>query len=157
VAEIKAVDPVEVCAKYGDEPSALIEILHDIQAASGAVSEPDLRAVAETLNLSRAEVHGVMSFYHDFRREPAGHTVIRICRAESCQAMGAFDLIKTICERHGIELGQTSSDGVTVQAVYCLGNCALSPAASVNGTLIGRADDEAIIRATTKSISEARP
>ena len=108
------------------------------------MSEPDLRVVADRLNLSRAEVHGVMSFYHDFRREPAGRTVIRICRAESCQAMGAFELIKTICGRHGIELGQTSSDGVTVEAVYCLGNCALSPAASVNGALIGRADGEAI-------------
>jgi formate dehydrogenase subunit gamma len=132
---------IAVCAAYGNAASELIEILHDIQDEAGFVAEETLPAIAKALNLSRAEVHGVMSFYHDFRRTPAGRVKVQLCRAESCQSRGASALIEAFCARHDIALGQTSRDGaLTVEAVYCLGNCALSPAAMVNGRLVGRAD-----------------
>lgn len=132
---------VAVCAAHGNAASELIEIFHDIQDEAGCVAEATLPAIAKALNLSRAEVHGVMSFYHDFRRTPAGRVRVQLCRAESCQSRGASALIEAFCARHDIELGQTSRDGMlTVEAVYCLGNCALSPAAMVNGRLVGRAD-----------------
>ena len=140
MADVTTQDPAGIATRYGDEPSALIEILHDLQAEAGAISEGDLRIIAERLNLSRAEVHGVMSFYHDFRRDPAGATVIKVCRAEACQAMGAARLVTEICARYGVDLGATSDAGITVEPVYCLGNCALSPAATVDGELVGRAD-----------------
>lgn len=130
-----------VCAAHDDLPSELIEILHDIQDEAGFVAEETLPAIGRALNLSRAEVHGVMSFYHDFRRAPAGRVRVQLCRAESCQSRGASALIEAFCARHDIALGQTSRDGMlTVEAVYCLGNCALSPAAMVNGRLVGRVD-----------------
>jgi len=132
---------IAVCAAHGDAASELIEILHDIQDETGFVAEETLPAIARALNLSRAEVHGVMSFYHDFRRAPAGRVKVQLCRAESCQSRGASALIEAFCSRHDIALGETSRDGMlTVEAVYCLGNCALSPAAMVNGRLVGRAD-----------------
>lgn len=132
---------IAVCAAHGNAASELIEILHDIQDEAGCVAEETLPAIAKALNLARAEVHGVMSFYHDFRRAPAGRVRVQLCRAESCQSRGASALIEDFCARHDVALGQTSRDGrLTVEAVYCLGNCALSPAAMVNGRLIGRAD-----------------
>lgn len=133
-----------ICARHGDAPAALIEILHDIQDALGHVPEAVLPAVAARLNLGRAEVHGVASFYHDFRSEPAGRVVVKLCRAEACHAMGAAALFADVCRRHGIEPGGTSRAGVTVEAVYCLGNCALSPAALVNGRPLGRCTAEAL-------------
>lgn len=140
-----------ICAEHGNDPAALLEIFHDIQERAGHVPEGVLLAIAEALNLSRAEVYGVLSFYHDYRRAPAGPVVVKLCRAEACQSMGALDLIADVCARRGISLGGTSGDGVTIEPVYCLGNCALSPAAMVNGTLIGRVDgarlDSAILEA----------
>jgi formate dehydrogenase subunit gamma len=133
-----------VCAAHGDDPAALIEILHDVQAELGHVPEPLLPAIARRLNLAKAEVHGVMSFYHDFRREPAGRVVVKLCRAEACQSMGALRLIETVCARHGIRLGGTSQGGVTVEPVYCLGNCALAPVALVNGRPLGRCDADRV-------------
>lgn len=137
-------DPAAICARYRDDPTALIEILHDVQHAAGAIAEADLRVIADRLNLSRAEVHGVMSFYADFRRAPAGRVVVQVCRAESCQAMGANALGEALCRDFGVEIGETSADGVTLEAVYCLGNCALSPAVSVNGRGVGRADADRV-------------
>jgi len=132
---------IAVCAAHGNVASELIEILHDVQDEAGFVAEEALPAIAKALNLSRAEVHGVMSFYHASRRPPAGRVRVQLCRAESCQARGASALIEEFCTRHDIALGETSRDGMlTVEAVYCLGNCALSPAAMVNGRLVGRAD-----------------
>lgn len=132
---------IAVCAAHGNAASELLEIFHDIQDEAGFVAEDTLPAIARAVNLSRAEVHGVMSFYHDFRRAPAGRVRVQLCRAESCQSRGASVLIEAFCARHDIALGQTSRDGMlTVEAVYCLGNCALSPAAMVNGRLVGRAD-----------------
>lgn len=129
-----------ICARYGNDPAALLEILHDIQDAAGFVAEADLPVIAGALNLSRAEVQGVVSFYHDYRRAPAGPVVVKLCRAEACQSMGALALIEAVCSARGIALGGTSEDGVTIGPVYCLGNCALAPAAMVNGKLVGRAD-----------------
>ena len=94
-----------------------------------------------TLNLTTAEVHGVMSFYHDFRKAPAGRHVLRICRAEACQSMGANALSQAVLDQLGLDWGGTTPDGrVTVEPVYCLGLCACAPAAMINGRLIGRAD-----------------
>lgn len=144
---------VAVCAAHGNEASELIEIFHDIQDEAGYIAEQSLPAIAKALNLSRAEVHGVMSFYHDFRRAPAGRVRVQLCRAESCQSRGASALIEAFCARHDIALGQTSRDGMlTVEAVYCLGNCALSPAALVNGRLVGRVDADRLDAA----VAEAR-
>ena len=103
--------------------------------------EAALKPIATRLNLSRAEVHGVLSFYHDFHTKPVGRVVVKVCRAEACQLMGALPLIEQICDRLGVGLGATSAGGsVTVEPVYCLGNCALAPAATVGGVLHGRVD-----------------
>ncbi|MEQ9812834.1 MAG: NAD(P)H-dependent oxidoreductase subunit E [Azospirillaceae bacterium] len=133
-----AVDVAAICRRHGDDPANLIEILHAVQREAGCVPEALLPAIADALNLSRAEVHGVVSFYHDFRRAPAGRVVVKLCRAEACQSMGALDLIETVCRERGIALGETAADGVTIEPVYCLGNCALGPAALVNDRLVGR-------------------
>lgn len=135
-------DPIRaICASHGNRPSALIEILHDVQERQGHVADDALLVIADALNLSRAEVHGVVTFYHDFRSAPAGRHVLKLCRAEACQSMGAEAMIAGLTRSLGIGLGETTADGkVTVEAVYCLGNCALAPAAMLDGELIGRAD-----------------
>ena len=119
----------------------LLPILHAINAHFGYVDERALPVIADVLNLTRAEVQGVVSFYHDFRRSPAGRHVVKVCRAEACQSMGAERLITELETAFGIKLGETSKDGrVTLEPVYCLGNCALSPAALIDGKLYGRLD-----------------
>ncbi|MAU44461.1 MAG: formate dehydrogenase subunit gamma [Yangia sp.] len=119
----------------------LLPILHALQEAYDHVPEAALGMIAETLNLTKAEVHGVMSFYHDFRKAPAGRHMVKICRAEACQSMGANALSDAVLEKLGIGWGGTTSDGlVTVEAVYCLGLCACAPAAMVDDRLIARAD-----------------
>ena len=121
-----------------DEPGALMPILRRIQDDLGWVPPASVALIAKALNLSRAEVHGVVSFYHDFRHVPPGRNVVRVCRAESCQAMGAVALADHIKRRLGVDFGQTSPDGgVTLDAVYCFGNCARSPAVVINGRIIG--------------------
>src|ERR1700722_13086864 len=121
------------------KPGALIVILRHVQDALGWVPADAVPVIAKILNLSRAEVHGVVTFYHDFRHLPPGRNVIKICRAESCQAMGAVALADHIKERVGCDFGQTSADGAfTLDAIYCFGNCACSPAVMVNGKLLGR-------------------
>ena len=119
-------------AAHRGERGALLPILHELQAEFGYVDPAVVPVLADELNLSRAEVHGVISFYHDFRERPAPGTVVRVCRAEACQANGA-EALMAHAERN---LG----DGVTVQQVFCLGNCALGPAVEVNGKLAGRVD-----------------
>ena len=119
----------------------LLPILHAINDQLGFVDERALPIIADVLNLTRAEVQGVVSFYHDFRRAPVGRHVVKVCRAEACQAMGAERLITELETAFGIKLGETSKDGrVTLEPVYCLGNCALSPAALIDGKLYGRLD-----------------
>ena len=131
-----------VALRYGNKPDALIEILHDLQDELGFIPEAALPALAKSLNLSRAEVHGVVTFYHDFHRHPTGRHVIKVCRAEACQSMGADELVRSIRKSLKVALGETTSDGaITVEAAYCLGNCALSPAIMVDGKLVGRVDD----------------
>ena len=131
----------EIALRYGNRPDALLEILHDLQEQLGFIPEAALPALAKSLNLSRAEVHGVVTFYHDYRREPAGRHVIKVCRAEACQSMGANELVGMIERYLKVKLGQTTADGaITVEAAYCLGNCALSPAVMVDEKLVGRVD-----------------
>jgi formate dehydrogenase subunit gamma len=121
------------------EPGALMPILRQVQDRLGWVPRDAVPLIANILNLSRAEVHGVVSFYHDFRQAPPGRHVVRVCRAESCQAMGAVALAEHIKRRLGIDFGQTSPDGeFTLEPVYCLGNCACSPAVTVDEQLLGR-------------------
>ncbi len=131
----------EIALRYGNKPDALLEILHDLQEELGFVPEAALPALAKALNLSRAEVHGVVTFYHDFRREPAGRHVIKVCRAEACQSMKGNELARMIERYLNVKIGQTTADGaITVEAVYCLGNCALAPAVMVDDKLVGRVD-----------------
>jgi formate dehydrogenase subunit gamma len=129
----------EVIERHLRERGPLLVILHDLQATFGYIDDAALPLVATALNISRAEVHGVVTFYHDFRHAPAGAHTLAMCRAESCQSMGAEQLITEVTDRLGIKLGETTADGsLTVQQVFCLGNCALSPAAMLDGRLIGR-------------------
>lgn len=127
-----------VVAGHRGQRGSLLPILHAIQAELGYVPQEAIPVLADELNLSRADVHGVVTFYHDFRREPAGRTTVRICRAEACQALGADSLVGYAREA-GLALGETTADGsVTVEQVFCLGNCALGPSVEVNGRLYGR-------------------
>jgi formate dehydrogenase subunit gamma len=120
----------------------LLPILHDVQAAFGHIPRDALPLIAEGLNLTRAEVHGVMSFYHDFREDPAGRHVLKLCRAEACQAMGADRVADHARGVLGIDWHQTTRDGaVTLEPIFCLGLCACAPAAMVDGRLVGRVDE----------------
>jgi formate dehydrogenase subunit gamma len=133
----------EIVASVGNQLGALMPVLHAVQECLGYIPPDAVPAIARALNLSRAEVHGVISFYHDFRSTPPGRNVVRVCRAESCQAMGAVNLASHIQKRLGIEFGQTSADGgYTLEAVYCLGNCACSPAIVVGDDIHGRVTPE---------------
>lgn len=117
----------------------LLPILHAIQQEFGYVPAETLTLIAQELNLSRAEVHGVMTFYHDFRAAPAGRHVIKLCRAEACQSMNGDRIAETVQQLLGIRFGETTADGkVTLEPVYCLGLCACAPAAMVDDQVIGR-------------------
>jgi formate dehydrogenase subunit gamma len=133
-----------ICASFGDRPDELIEILHAVQHAQGFVSEAAVPEIAKALNLSRAEVHGVVTFYHDFRREPAGKHVIKMCRAEACQSMQGNELAAAAEKVLKIKFGQTTADRrVTLEKVYCLGLCACAPAMLVDGQPVGSVDAKA--------------
>jgi formate dehydrogenase subunit gamma len=120
-------------------PGALLPILHALQADFGYIDASAEPLVAEGLNISRAEVHGVISFYHDFRRSPPGRHVLRICRGEACQSMGCDLLVQHVAKRADIKVGETTPDGsLTLEEVFCLGNCALAPAAMLDGEPYGR-------------------
>jgi formate dehydrogenase subunit gamma len=124
----------------------LLPILHALQAAYGHIPTVAHAPLAEALNITRAEVHGVISFYHDFRDAPAGRHVVKICRSEACQAVGAGALSDGVLGRLGLDWHGTTPDGrVTVEPVYCLGLCACGPAAMVDGVLHGRAQADAIV------------
>jgi formate dehydrogenase subunit gamma len=132
----------DIAATHKGQRGALLPILHAVQEALGYVPPEAIPVLADELNLSRADVHGVVTFYHDFRSAPAGRTTVRLCRAEACQALGAERLVNHLRDNHGMALGDTTVDGsVTVEQVFCLGNCALGPAAQVNGRLQGRLDE----------------
>lgn len=134
---------ISVCAKHDNRPDELLEIFHDLQHQLGYVPDATLTVIAHALNLSRAEVYGVRTFYHDFHPEPVGQHVIKICRAEACQAMGTFKLCDHAEKKLGTKFGSTSDDGAyTLEAVYCLGNCAMSPAMLIDDELYGRLDSK---------------
>ena len=120
-------------------PGALLPILHALQDEFGYIDKAAIVPVAEALNISHAEVHGVISFYHDFRRTPPGRHILRMCRAEACQSMGCEGMIRHVEDRLRVKLGETTEDGsFTIEPVYCLGNCALSPSIMVDEKLYGR-------------------
>jgi formate dehydrogenase subunit gamma len=120
-------------------PGALLPILHALQEEFGYVDKAAVPLIAGALNLSHADVHGVITFYHDFRHHPPGRHVLKLCRAESCQAMGCDHTIQHVEKKLGVKLGETTPDeSFTIEAVYCLGNCALSPAAMLDGKPYGR-------------------
>jgi formate dehydrogenase subunit gamma len=120
----------------------LLPILHAVQAEWGHIPRDALPLIAEALNLTRAEVHGVMSFYHDFREDPAGRHVLKLCRAEACQAMGADRVADHAKGVLGIDWHQTTRDGaITLEPIFCLGLCACAPAALVDGRVVGRVDE----------------
>jgi len=130
---------LRVVAAHRTRPGALIEILHGVQAELGFIPPAAVQVLAEELNLSRAEVHGVVTFYHYFRHHPAGRQTVRVCQAESCQSMGAEGLTKHVKERLGVDFHETTADGeFTLEPVYCLGNCACSPALMKDEELCGR-------------------
>lgn len=134
-------DPIarNICRDHGDKPEELLEILHAVQHSHGFLSDGALRTIAHALNLSRAEVQGVVSFYHDFKREEQADQTIKICRAEACQALGANDLIADAEKAFGVKLDSGGFD-IGLEAAYCLGNCALSPAVMIDNKLYGRVD-----------------
>ena len=132
-----------IVADMKNRPGPLIEVLHAVQAALGYVPAEAVPIVAEALNLSRAEVHGVVTFYHFFRETPPGKHTVHICRAEACQSMGANALVAHAKKRLGVDFHETTRDGVfSLEQVFCLGNCALSPAAMIDGQLYGRVTPE---------------
>lgn len=130
-----------------DRRGALLPLLHSLQEEFGHVADEAVPAIAQALNLSRAEVHGVISFYHDFRREPPATHVIKICRAEACQARGGRAIEAAAAERLGVAMGRTRADRrVALEAVYCLGLCATGPNAMIDGKPVSRIDATRIER-----------
>ena len=133
----------ELITPLANLPGALLPVLHAVQDHLGYVPESALPLIAEVLNLSVAEVHGVVTFYHWFRRSPRGSKIVRICRAEACQAMGANALVAAAESRLGVTLHETRADGaVTLDPVYCLGNCGCAPAVMVDDRVYGRVTPE---------------
>lgn len=132
----------DIIAQHSAQDGATLPILHALQEAFGYVPELAEPMIAQALNLSRAEVHGVVTFYHDFRREPAGRHVLKLCRAEACQSCGG-DALAARAESHlGVKFGETTANGsVRLEAVYCLGLCATAPSAMFDGRVVGRLDD----------------
>jgi formate dehydrogenase subunit gamma len=121
----------------------LLPILHGIQEEFGHVPQDALPVIAEALNISKAEVHGVVTFYHDYRSHPAGRHVLKLCQAEACQSMGSDAIASKLKQLLGIGFHETARDGsVTLEPVYCLGLCACAPSAMLDGEVIGRLDDE---------------
>ena len=134
---------LRVVAAHRTRPGALIEILHGVQAELGFIPPAAVPVLAQELNLSRAEVHGVVSFYHYFRHSAPGQQTIRVCQAESCQSMNSEGLTEHVKKTLGIDFHETTADGkFSLEPVYCLGNCACSPAVMRNEDLFGRVTPE---------------
>lgn len=133
----------EIIAAHESLEGPVLPILHALLEEFGYIPEEAVSLVASQLNLSRAEIHGTISFYHDFRREPAGKHVLKLCRAEACQSMNGPRLARDLLVTLGIDWGETTADGVlTVEGVYCLGLCACAPSALYDDEPIGRLDEE---------------
>ena len=146
VASTGAVNEARIAAiveRHRHRDGPLIEVLHDVQADFGCIPSGAVAVIARALNLSRAEVHGVVTFYHHFRTRPPGRHVLQICRAESCQAAGGRAIENHAQKRLGVGFGETTPDGrLTLEAVYCLGLCACSPAAMLDDEVHGRLTPE---------------
>ena len=133
----------ELIERFDARPEMLLQILHAFAERFTHISDEAIHQIAAEVNLSRAEIHGVVSFYHDFRRKPAGKQVVKICQAEACQSMGSRELTAHAEKVLGIGLNATTADGeTTLEPVYCLGNCACSPAMMVDGRVYGRVNKE---------------
>ncbi|GAB1581024.1 formate dehydrogenase subunit gamma [Phyllobacterium phragmitis] len=142
---------IEIIDQLKSAEGPLLPILHGLQEEFGYVPQETLPLVANALNISRAEVHGVFTFYHDYRAHPAGRHVLKICRAEACQSMGGDRLANRAVELLGINWHETSADGaVTLEPIYCLGLCACAPAAMLDGEVIGRLDEEQLEEIATE-------
>lgn len=129
--------------KYADVPGGLLPLLHEIQADLGFIPKDCVKDIASGMGLSRAEVHGVISFYHDFHDQPRGQKTVHVCRAEACQAMGSRTLEAHVKARLGIDYGGTTTDGrFSLEPVYCLGNCACSPSIRIGDDVYARVDTE---------------
>lgn len=152
--DAEVLDKVQaLIAQYKDMPGALLPLLHSIQDGIGYVPEACYLPISKALALSVAEVHGVVTFYHHFRSHPAGRHILQICRAESCQAMGSEKLEANIKSSLGIDYHQTTADGaITLEPVYCLGNCACSPALMMDDEVYGRMNSQKV----AELISDAR-
>ena len=128
-----------VLEKNSRRIGALLPILHEVQDTLGYIPPDAVPMIAHALNLSRAEVHGVISFYHDFRTEPPGEHIVHLCRAEACQAMGARELEQHARRHLGVSFGETTANGLfTLEPVYCLGNCACAPSIRINDDIYAR-------------------
>ena len=146
----------EVVRPFKDQPGALIEALHKLQETFGYVDEAAMPMLARLFNLSRAEVHGVTSFYHDFRRSKPGRYTVRVCQAEACQAMGSEALGAAITEQLGCDYHGTTADGLfTLEKVYCLGNCACSPNIMVDKQVYARMTPEKFRKLAASLASQA--
>jgi formate dehydrogenase subunit gamma len=136
----------EIVAAHTQLEGPLLPILHALQAEFGFVPREALPIVAHALNLTRAEVYGVVSFYHDFREAPAGRRVVKLCRAEACQSMGGVALAEAVLKHFRVGWGETTADGaVTIEPVYCLGLCSVAPSALVDGEPHGRVEAKHLI------------
>ncbi|EAU43109.1 formate dehydrogenase, gamma subunit protein [Fulvimarina pelagi HTCC2506] len=132
-------DAIALVEEYKHLEGPLLPILHAFSHRYGYIGDEAVRLIAGELNLTRAEVYGVVSFYHDFKREPHGRHVLKVCRAEACQAAGGDAIADSLEKALGIKFGETSADGaVTLEAVYCLGLCATAPSAMLDDRIIGR-------------------
>lgn len=150
IAELEEAVP-RILARMGDTPGALLPLLHALQEEFGHVPAEAVPIIAHALNLSRAEVHGVISFYHDFRARPAGRHVVKLCRAEACQARGGVAIERAMADRLGVAMNATRADGqVTLEAVYCLGLCATGPNALIDGVPVSRIDVRKVERLAAK-------
>jgi len=137
----------EILAVHHGRAGALLPVLHDVQAAFGCIPHDAVPVIARGLNLSRAEVHGVVTFYHDFRETRAGTRHVKICRGEACQAMGADAMAARVLQHFGLQWNGTTADGaVTVSPVFCLGLCSVAPAVQLGDALHARMSAEAVIR-----------
>jgi len=133
----------EIINSFGARPEMLVQILVAFVERYSYISEEAVRQLADQLNLSRAEVHGVVSFYHDFRTTPPGKHIVKICQAESCQAMGSRELTAHAEKKIGVDISNTTENGeITLDPVYCLGNCACSPAIMIDEQVYGRVDSK---------------
>ena len=146
-----------IIEKHRDRQGAALPILRGLQECFGYIDKAAIPMIAEALNLSKAEIHGIVTFYHDFRPTPVDGDVLKLCRAESCQAMGCEDLVAHLAAEHHVVADQSHPGAALhVETVYCLGNCALSPAALLNGDPVGRLN-RARIDAIVRDASRGAP